>query len=195
MRISNVLMAVAATALLMTGCAKQKEPATQAVQAVETSLAGIRDDAAKFAPTELSAVDAKLAALKEKLAKEDYKAVLAEAPALTKEVESLKETTVAKQTQNAAATHEWEALNADVPKMVQAIQSRVDILSQSKKLPKELTKESFDAAKSGLETMKSTWAEATAAASAGNAMEAADKGRAVKAKGEEVLQQLGMTSS
>jgi hypothetical protein len=40
--------------------------------------------------------------------------------------------------------------------------------------------------------MKATWAEATAAATAGNTMEAADKGRTVQAKGEELKTQLGL---
>jgi len=40
--------------------------------------------------------------------------------------------------------------------------------------------------------MKSTWAEATAAATAGKAMEATDKARVVQAKAEELKNTLGM---
>jgi chromosome segregation ATPase len=193
MRISKVILAFATTTLLMVGCANQKEPATNAVASIEASLAEVRDDAAKYAPTELQDVESTLAKLKAKLAKEDYKDVLGETQPLNAAVNTLKETVVSKKTQIAAATNEWTDLSTDVPKMVAAIQSRVDVLSKSRKLPTNLTKENFDAAKSGLETMKATWAEATAAFDAGNAMEASDKGRAVKAKGEEVLKLLGMS--
>jgi hypothetical protein len=41
--------------------------------------------------------------------------------------------------------------------------------------------------------MKATWAEATTAFAAGNAVEAASKGNSVRQTGNEVLQQLGMT--
>jgi hypothetical protein len=74
---------------------------------------------------------------------------------------------------------------------VEAIQVRVDALSGSK-LPKEITKETFETAKTELETMKATWAEATAAATAGDTQVAADKGRTVQAKGEELKNQLGL---
>jgi hypothetical protein len=40
--------------------------------------------------------------------------------------------------------------------------------------------------------MKATWTEATAAAAAGDAQAAADKGRTVQAKAEELKTELGM---
>jgi hypothetical protein len=52
----------------------------------------------------------------------------------------------------------------------------------------------LDAAKGGLESMKSTWTEATAAFTGGNAIDAVAKAKAVKAKGEELLKQLGMST-
>ena len=70
----------------------------------------------------------------------------------------------------------------------------VDALSGSK-LPKEITKETFETAKTELETTKATWAEATAAATAGDTQVAADKGRTVQAKGEELKNQLGLNPS
>ena len=94
----------------------------------------------------------------------------------------------------AAATQQWQSLAAEVPKMVEAIQSRVDILSQSRKLPKNLTKEAFESAKGGLEAMKIAWAEATAMFGAGNAVDAVTKAQAVKEKGNEVMQVLGMSA-
>jgi hypothetical protein len=193
MRISKTLMGLAASTILFAGCASQEEPAMQAVTAVELSLSEARVDAAKFAPEELNAAETKLAKIKGDLAKEDYKDVLAGSSELTKDVALLKEVVVSKQTQFAAATNEWESLSAEVPKMVQAIESRVDTLSGSKKLPSDVNKEVFEAAKAALALMKSQWAEATAAFSAGRATEAADKARIVQAKAEEVAGQLGIS--
>jgi hypothetical protein len=42
--------------------------------------------------------------------------------------------------------------------------------------------------------MKATWAEATAAASSGNTTEAANKGRTVQSKAEELKTELGMNA-
>jgi len=193
MQISKTLAACAAITILITGCASQEEPAAQAVMAAEASLAEVRVDAAKFAPEELKAAEARLAALRADLANEKYKKVLHGSSLLTQEVATLKERVVSKQTQDAAATHEWEALSSEVPKMVQAIESRVDTLSGSRKLPAEVNKEAFESAKAALATMKTTWAEASAAFDAGNATEAADKGRLVQAKAEEVAGQLGIS--
>ena len=140
-------------------------------------------------------MEAQVASLKDKLAKGDYKAVLAEAPQVQAAVASLQETVSGKKHAMAEATGQWNSLSADVPKMVAAIQSRVDILGQSRKLPKNVSQAAFDSAKSGLDYMKSTWAEATSAFSSGDAVGAVDKANAVKQKGNEVLQQLGMTAS
>ena len=78
--------------------------------------------------------------------------------------------------------------------MVEAIQSRVTTLSSSKKLPKGLDAAAVDTAKSGLASMQSTWADASAAFTGGNAIDAVAKAKAVKAKGEEVLKLLGMSA-
>jgi hypothetical protein len=187
-----------ATALLVVGCANQKEPAMKLVADAESALSAVKDDAAKYVPSDLQSVEASVASLKDNVAKGDYKAVLAGAPAVMSAIDSLKAAVVAKKAEAeaamAAAATEWSSLSADVPKMVEAIQSRVDILGKAKKLPKNLSQEAFDSAKSGLDSMKSLWAEASSAFSSGDAVNAVDKAKGVKAKGEEVLKLLGMSA-
>ena len=192
MKLTNVLMALTASAMLMTGCMSQKDPAANAVTQAEAAVAELRVDGAKFAPDELKTTEATLAKMKANLAKQDYKDVVADVPQFNKEVATLKETLVGRQTQMIAATREWESLNAEVPKAVEEIQVRVDSLASSPKLPKEVDKHEFEAAKASLETMKTDWAAATAAFSEGNATEAADKARSVQGKVDEVKDQLAM---
>jgi len=195
MTIAKFLTALTAVALLTTGCANQKAPATQALTSAEAAVDAVRDQAAKYAPEALASVDSTLSGLKEKLTSGDYKAVLAGAPQLMTAVDSLKETVSAKQAEMAAAlSSEWSSLSSDVPQMVAAIQSRVDILSKSPKLPKNLEKAAFDGAKSGLDTMKATWDEASAAFASGDTGVAVEKARMVKDKGQEVLKMLGMSA-
>ena len=192
MRITALILALGAFALVTIGCANKEEPATRAVQSAEAALNEVRPDASKYVPGQLQATEARLATIKADLAQEKYKEVLTAVPKFVEETQALQDAAVARQTQEAAATHEWEALNAEVPKMVEAIEKRVDSLKGAR-LPRELSKESFETAKSTLEEMKTTWAEASAAATAGNPTEAADKGRAVQAKAREVSAQLGIS--
>ncbi|HEY4369349.1 MAG TPA: hypothetical protein VGN07_19105 [Steroidobacteraceae bacterium] len=191
-----VWLALVAAAALVAGCSGQKEPANNAVTGIETTLNSIHDDAMKYAATELQQADAGLAALKDSLAKKDYKSVLAAAPAVSAQVAALQSSVAAKkaeaQAAMAAAGDQWRVLSADVPNMVSAIQSRIDTLSQAKKLPKTLTADAFQSAKDGLEFMKTTWSEATQQFGTGNAVDAVAKANTVKDKGAEVLKLLGM---
>lgn len=188
------LMAVA-----LVGCANDKAPAEQAVASAETALAQIRDMAQRYAPDQLQAVDAQFNGIRDSLNKGDYKGVLAAVPALNTAISGLKDAATAKQADaEAAATKAkdaWGPLSTDVPKMVDAIQSRVDILSKSHHLPHGVTKDTLDAAKSGLANMKSAWGDASSAASTGDFTTAASKGQAVKDQASQIMQSLGMSSS
>lgn len=199
MRIQKSGWIILSLTFLLVACANQKEPAEKAIAKVESAISSVRDDAAKFAPDALQSVDSTLAGLKEKLAQGDYKSVLAGVPQLTAAVDSLKETVAGKKAefdaQMASALEKWNSLSTDVPKMVDAIQSRVDILGKSKKLPKNVSQQAYDSAKSGLESMKATWAEATSAFASGDAVNAVNKASSVQQTGNEVLQKLGMTKS
>jgi hypothetical protein len=192
----NVMIGMVAAALLMVGCAGQKGPATQALSAAEAALTAVKDDAGKYLPGDLQGVEATLSSLKDGLAKGDYKAVMAGAPALMTSLSSLKDAVAAKKTEmeaaTAAATTAWGSMSTNLPKMVGAIQSRVDMLSKSKHLPKGIDQAGFDSAKAGLDMMKNSWTEASAAFTSGNAVDAVSKAKMVQEKGAEVLKLLGM---
>jgi len=186
------LLTLAIAALFAFGCASKEEPAKQAVASVDAALNDVRPDASKYAPDQLQAAEASFAALKRDFSNEKYKTVLLHATDVNKEIGALKEIVVSKQTQNAAATREWQELSEEVPPMVKAIQVRVDNLTGTR-LPQDVKKESFEAAKNELAQLKSQWNAASAAFNAGNATEAADKGRAVQARAKEISVQLGIS--
>jgi len=113
-------------------------------------------------------------------------------------VTALKETVAKAKAENeemmAAAQAEWTDLSANVPPLVDAIQSRVDTLSKSRKLPKDVDKATFETIKTDFETVKSDWATATSDFASGAAGEAVRKARAVRSKAEEIRARLGMNS-
>lgn len=186
--------ALIASLLVLAACAGQKGPAATAMTAAEGALATFKDDAARYLPVELKSAEGTLASLKNSLEKGDYKAVLAGAPALMSSLDSLKTQVGAKLEEAKAATAEWAGYATDLPKLVEAIQSRVTTLGSATKLPKGLDASAVDAAKSGLASMQSAWGDATAAFAGGNAIDAVAKARSVKAKGEEMLKLLGMNA-
>jgi hypothetical protein len=195
MRALKMLAAFAAAAMLITGCANQKEPAEKAVSQVEASLSQFKGDAETYAAEELQGVEESIAKLKEELAAKNYKAVVLQTPNVASTLAALKDTVAKKKADAeqilAAAQQEWTDLSASVPEMVTKLQSKVDSLNKSRKLPKGVDKAGFAAAKAEFETLKSSWAEATAEFSSGMVADAVRRARAAKAKGEELVQKLG----
>ena len=198
MKKPSLWVLAALAAVVIAGCENQRAPAEQAVAAAESALTNIRDAATRYAPDQLQAVDAQLNGVKDSLAKGDYKGVMAAMPALNTAISNLKDTATAKQQEAQAASEKakdaWGPLSSDVPKMVDAISSRVDILSKSHHLPKGVTKDTLAAAKSGLDSMKSAWSDASTAATSGDYTTAVSKGQAVKDQASQIMQWLGMKS-
>lgn len=190
MRMTQAFLPLVAATMLITGCSSDKDPATRIVSQAEIALEEMRASGTEFAPAEFSTVEATVADMKAKHASEDYRAVVEAVPRFNDEMRAVKENVVSVQTLTAAAQREWALLSQEVPKAVDAVQARVDSLSKNRS--RDVTRETLAKAKTELATLKTTWEEATAAATAGNTQEAADKGRAVQTKAEELKTQLGM---
>jgi hypothetical protein len=194
MKITKIMLALAAATVLATGCAKQREPAHDALDKIEKSLADLKTDAARYAPDGLKGVESQLASLKQSFEDKNYENVLAGTPQLQKAVDSLKLAVTsgkehARATMAAAKT-EWEGLSADVSKQVESIQARIDELSKSKRLPWGINKNEFEGSKSAFESMKAQWQEAAAEFKKGDAVEANTKAKTAKGMGDQLYDQL-----
>lgn len=192
-------LSMALAALLLVGCANQMEPARKAIADVEAAIAAAGADAAQYIPDQLQAVTGQLADLKAKFDKKDYKGVIAAAPALLTQAQGLAgAAATARQAAEAAALEamnaEWTALSGTLPAAVAAIESRVNILSKSKKLPANLDAATFESVKTGLADAKTLWDQATAAQASGNVAGAVTAARQVKEKADAALAALGMTA-
>jgi predicted nucleic acid-binding Zn-ribbon protein len=179
-----------AAAMTMAACGN-RTTAQSVVGQAEGQVANVQQEAEVTAPAELKTVQGTLAHMKQGFNDRDYKLVVNDVPQFNAQMKTLKEAMAAKQGEAATAMQEWSTLNAEVPKAVEEIQARVDSLKPNA-LPKDVTKEELATAKTDLETMKATWAEASAAASAGNTVEATNKGRTVQAKANELKTTLGI---
>ncbi len=187
----RLMFAIVAVALcsVLTACSTAKAPAEAAIKAADEALAGVRVEAAKYVPDQLKSVEDALATAKENFQKGEYQQALTGAQDLAAKAKDLATAVAAKKDE---LTKAWQEMSGGLPGMVEAIQSRVNILSKSKKLPAGLDKEKFESAKASLATVTQTWSDATAAFQGGNLTEAVDKAKAVKDKAVEIMNTLGM---
>ncbi len=74
----------------------EKGPAETALKAAEEAINTAKIEASKYVPDQAKALDSALAAVREKLNKGDYKAVLSEAPALTAKAQDMASAAAAK---------------------------------------------------------------------------------------------------
>ena len=194
-----LLWLTALAVLALGGCSMDKGPAEKALGSAEAAFSAVHDQAMKYAPQQLGSVEEQLQTVKDSYAKGDYKAVIAAAPALATAIGALKDAAAAKQADLEAALakakEEWGPASTAVPKMVDAIASRVEILSKSHHLPHGVTQDNLASAKSGLGAMKSAWGEATNAATSGDFTTAMSKAEAVKEQATKIMQSLGMSKS
>jgi predicted small secreted protein len=196
MKKHSFFLMAALAAVLLVGCNTQKGPAEQAVASAQAALDAVRDDAQKYAPEQLGGVEAKLSDMKGTFQQGNYAGVLAAAPGLTAAISGLKDAASAKKAEAeqalAKAKDDWGPASAAVPKMVDEIARRVETLSKTKKLPKGVSKDAVAAAKTGLDSLKSSWADAANASSSGDYTTAMAKAQAVKDKASAIMKSLGM---
>ena len=175
--------------MLAVGCSRDKEPAEAALKAAEAAVSSAKAEAAKYVPDQVKGVEDALKAAKDAFEKKEYTQALNAAKDLPAKAKELASAAAAKK---AELTKAWEELAGGLPKMVEAIKSRVDILSKSKKLPKGMDKEKFEGAKAGLGEITQTWTDAESAFKGGNIADAIAKANSVKAKATEIMTTLGM---
>jgi hypothetical protein len=187
---------VVIAALAFVACASDKEPAERALKTAEDAVNAAMPEGSKYVPEQAKAVQETLRGLKDRMAKNDYKGVLAGAGEVTAAATALTAAATAKKAEVAKMTAEltktWEDMSSGLPKVVEAIKSRVDILSQAKKLPAGVEKAAVDGAKTGLETIDKTWAEAQEAFKSGNIADAVAKAKTVKTMAADIMTKLNM---
>ena len=184
-------IALAIAVLALAACeSAEKAPAAAALSAAQTAIDAVKTEAMKYVPDQVKSVEDALATAKANFEKKDYKTALAGAQDVAAKA---KELGAAAATKKAELTKSWEEVSNGVPRMAEAIKSRVDILSQSKKLPAGLDKAKVDDAKAGLASVNQSWTQASDAYKSGDVSSAVVKARAAKDKAVEIMTALNMT--
>lgn len=166
-----------------------KVPAEAALQAAESAVATLGEVAAKYVPDQTQALQQSLADAKALLAKKDYKGALAAASAIPAKA---KEVLAAANAKKDELVKSWGELSGSLPQLLTALKSRLDILSQAKKLPQGMDKGTLEQAKQGLAAVETGFGAAQEQAKSGDLSAAIAKGTELKAKGMEIMKSIGM---
>jgi hypothetical protein len=173
-------LALCSATILFVACANQMEPAKNALDNINASLAAVSADAQKYIPDQLASVQGKVAALTASYEKKDYAAVVTSAPAVLAEVNGLAGAVAAKKDEVLKTLgNEWRSLAVSVPQSVTAVQTRIDALSKTKHVPKDID---LTAAKSGLADATSAWEKAQSEFKSGNAADAVTAAKDAQSK-------------
>lgn len=141
------------------GCENAQKSAAQAAlnlaqKAVDSFEAS---DAARFLPAQAKDIQSTLAAAKGSFAKRDYSSALAAAKSIPGKVKGASE---AWNDQKQEFSAKFNKLDAKMPALSAAVQSRIDALQKSHKLPAGVA--------DGYAQFKNTWAEASSALKSGD---------------------------
>lgn len=176
--------------LFLVSCGSgNKEAAGVAIKAAEDSYNAVKGDVLKYIPDQAKGVEDAIKGAKENFDKGNFDAALNAAKPIPDKV---KELTTAVAAKKAELGKSWEEMSGGLPKMLEVIKSRLDILSASKKLPENMDKAKLDGAKDGYEAATKMWDEAKAAFAGGNVADAVTKAKTVKERAVEVMTTLGM---
>jgi hypothetical protein len=181
-RITSHLLAALFLLAAVAGSGCSPKGATDmAIKATESSYAPVKEKLENAMPDEAKAIEAKIAAAKDAMAKGEYKAALDGIKDVPAEIKDLSGKVDAKL---AELKTSWDGMAAAVPGMATTLSTQVDKLGAMKKLPKGMTPAALDQAKSDLAQGQQAWTDAQAAQSGGKLAEAVTKaGEAEKAFG------------
>jgi hypothetical protein len=183
------ILATAVCLMLLAACSSQKEPATQAVAGLESSLTEVKADGERFAREQTANVEKAVADLKASLEKKDYKTVVTNTPAVQKQISDLHDAVATRRQEleaaNARATETWNGFAAEMPRYLETLQKRLDVLSKRSKA-KGPSEDSLL-----LDNVRNLWADAGNLFSAGKPVDATARAEAARAKAQELAQKLG----
>ena len=182
MKMKLALTALLAGIVLFTACDNAKKVgADAAIKGAQTAYSAVADQANQYVPDQAKDVQASIQSAKDAFDKGDYSAAFDAAKALPEKVKALQAAASAKKDE---LTAKWNDLSASIPGLVSAVQTKVDTLTKSHKLPA--------GAADSFASVKQTWTDASAAFTSGQIPDALAKASAAKTKLTELESKLGM---
>ena len=185
---------LAAVLLVAGGCASQKEPAEQALAGIEKTLADSGAQIEKYLPERYAEITAKVTALRDQLAKEEYGDVVSDAPGVVADLRRAVADSAIKRAQvRVELENEWADLLKSMPPMIEAVDKK--IASQGSRLPQGMDRTAYRALVDSYDAARDAWSNAAAGMTRANFEATVLAGREAKTRIAGVMQSLGIPAS
>ena len=162
--------------LLIAGCGMGKAPAQAAITAGEQALGAVKDEAMKYVPDQVAAIEKILADAQAAFDKSDYAAALNTAKDVPAKVKDLVTAIDAKK---AELPKTWEDLSKEMPKLIAEAKAFVA-------KAKGADKAALETAKTDVKGLDAMWAKAQEAFKANNLIDAVNEATGIKGKIEQI---------
>ncbi len=173
---------ILAVILLSAACDTAKKTAAEAaIQGAQTAYSAVADQANQYVPDQSKDVQATIQSAKDAFDKGDYSAALEAAKSLPEKIKALAAAASAKKEE---LTAKWSEMSSSMPGLVSAVQTKMDALTKSHKLPA--------GASDNMASVKQTWNDASSAFQSGKLQDAMSKASEAKDKLTQLQATLGM---
>jgi hypothetical protein len=158
---SFVTAALCAFVLGLAGCASQKEPAEQAMAAVEAKFKESAAEIQKYLPERYAELEQTVASLRDSLAQKDYGDVVKGAAAAQATLKrTIADARVKRAQTIAAMDYEWDELVKSMPPMISAMDKKIS--SQRGRPPKGMSGDEWKQTVADYDAARDAWSNATA---------------------------------
>jgi len=186
--------AFAALCLGVAACASQKEPAEQALAAVEAKFNESAAEIQKYLPERHAEIEASIASLRESMSSKSYGDVVAEAGQVQASLKrAIGESRVRRAQLLVEMESEWDEMAKTMPAMVAAMDKKIS--SQRGRPPKDMTGDAWKQTIAEYDAARDAWGKAAAGLTRANFEESVLAARDAKAKIAGIMEKLGVKPS
>lgn len=188
------LAAFAAAILGLAGCASQKEPAEQALAAIEKTFQQSGAEIEKYLPERHAEVSASIASLRDAMSKEEFGDVVAEAGSVQDALRrAVAESRIRRAQLRVAMESEWVELTKTMPGMVDAVDKK--IAAQGSRPPKGMEKDAWRSTIQAYDVARDSWSKAAGEITTANFEASVLAARDAKVKIAGIMESLGLKAS
>jgi len=191
----GILLAAFAAAILgLAGCASQKEPAEQAVAAIEKTFKESGAEIEKYLPERHAEVSASIASLREAMSKENFSEVVAQAGSVQDALRrAVAESRIRRAQMRIELESEWAELTKSMPGIIDAVDRK--IATQGSRPPKGMEKEAWKSTIQSYDAARDSWSKAAGEITTANFEASVLAARDAKAKIVTIMESLGIKPS
>jgi hypothetical protein len=186
--------ALAALCLGLTACASQKEPAEQALAALETKFSDAGAEVRQYLPERYAELEKSVAGLRDSLAAKDYGDVVKGAAAAQDALKhAIADARVARAQGLAALDTEWDDLVKTMPGMISAMDKKIS--SQRGRAPKGMSGAEWKQTIADYDAARDAWGKAASEMTRATFEASVTAAREAKAKIAAIMEKLDVKAS